>query len=147
MGRTLVLPIVLVLLTALGCSGVSTVERANLTTPVAREGYVKSHPGDTHTDHILNGEITRGMSVYEVIASWGMPNVYVVSRSKPGEQWIYYLRDRDSLSLLIYTLNFEEDTLKVWDIDQERPTGQSIVSTVELPRGTPEKETPALKRR
>jgi hypothetical protein len=135
------------LLAALGCSGVSTVEKANLTTPVAREEYANAHPGDQHNVCIRNGEITRGMSVHEVIASWGMPNVYVVSRSKPGEQWIYYLKDRDSLLLLIYTLSFADDTLSVWDIDQKRLPGQALVSTVDLPPEPPERVSPATKKR
>jgi hypothetical protein len=147
MARTPVLVTAIVLLTTLGCSGVSTVERANLTTPVSRQEYIETHPGAPYNHCILNGEITKGMSAYEVIASWGMPNVYVVSRSKPGEEWIYYLRDRDSLALLIYTLGFEDDTLRVWDIDQKRPTGGSVVTTVDLPPVPSERDPRAPKKR
>lgn len=117
------------LIASIGCSCVSTVERANRTPAACREDYVKLHPDSPHAGSIVNGEIVRGMSAQEVMASWGLPNVYVVTRTSPTEQWIYYLRDRDALTMLIYTLTFADDTLQVWDIDQKRFVGQGIVST------------------
>lgn len=119
----------IMLAASLGCSCVSTVERANRTPLACREDYVKLHPESAHGESIVSGEIVRGMSSNEVLASWGLPNVYVVTRTTPTEQWIYYLRDRDSLTMLIYTLTFADDTLQVWDIDQKRFVGQGIVST------------------
>jgi hypothetical protein len=110
------------------CSGVSTLERANLTTLESRKDYIKLHPEGVHNQSIENGEIIPGMNVHEVIASWGLPNVYVVTRTEPTEQWIYYLKDRDSLSMLIYTLTFGSDTLQTWHVDQKRYIGQGIVS-------------------
>ena len=134
-------------LVALGCSGVSNVERASLTSLEAREAYVAAHPDNVFSDCIRNGEITKGMSAYEVVASWGLPNVYAVSKSKPGERWIYYLRDKDSLSLLIYTLSFSDDTLRVWDIDQRRVRGESLVTSVDLPTEAPRDIGQPTKRR
>jgi hypothetical protein len=121
---------------SLGCSCVSTVERVNRTPMESREEYVKSHPDCTFGESILNGEIVRGMCAPEVIASWGLPNVYAVEKSSPTEQWIYYLKDRDSLTMLIYTLTFADDTLQVWDIDQKRFVGQGIVSTDDFKKET-----------
>lgn len=125
------------LVAAIGCSCVSTVERANRLPAACREDYVKLHPGCSYAESIVNGEIVRGMSSHEVIASWGLPNVYVVTRTSPTEQWIYYLRDRDALTMLIYTLTFADDTLQIWDIDQKRFVGQGIVSTDENKRVVP----------
>ncbi|MCX5754374.1 MAG: hypothetical protein NTW97_12180 [Candidatus Krumholzibacteria bacterium] len=116
---------------SIGCSCVSTVERVNRTPLAAREDYVRHHPECAHRERIANGEITRGMSAREVLASWGLPNVYVVTRTSPTEEWIYYLKDRDSLTMLIYSLTFADDTLRVWDIDQKRFVGQGIVSTAD----------------
>ncbi len=124
----LILFIGALLLTLCGCSGVSTLERANLTSLESRQEYVKLHPEGDHNDCIRNGEIISGMNMHEVIASWGLPNVYVVTRTQPTEQWIYYIKDIDSLSMFIYTLSFADDTLKVWDIDQKRFVGHGIVT-------------------
>jgi hypothetical protein len=130
----LVLSTVAMLLTSYGCSCVPTVERANLTSAASREEFTKTHPDCAHNDCIKNGEIVRGMSAHEVMASWGLPNVYIVTRTSPSEQWIYYVRDRDSLSMLIYTLGFADDTLRVWDVDQKRPVGLGIATANENPR-------------
>ena len=120
-----------------GCSCVSTVERVNRTPVACREDYVKLHPDCEHGESIVNGEIVRGMSSYEVLASWGLPNVYVVTRTSPTEEWIYYLKDRDSLTMLIYTLTFADDTLQVWDVDQKRFVGQGMASTDDMKHAVP----------
>lgn len=143
MKKVLVCSIVAMLVTGYGCSCVSTVERANITPAESREEYVKAHPEGTYNECIREGEITAGMTMHEVIASWGMPNVYVVTRTQPAEQWIYYLKDRDSLSMLIYTLSFSDDTLRVWDIDQKRFVGQGIVSYDKTGRRIPAATAPA----
>jgi hypothetical protein len=135
MRQMLAVVALLALAGVLGCSGVSTVERANLTDPMDRAGYVKSHPGDVHALFVQDGEITRGMSADEVIASWGMPNVYTLSRTEPAENWIYYVRARDSAVLVIYTLTFRADTLATWTIEQRRAIGQTVVSAFEPPTG------------
>lgn len=125
------LPVILcvaVLAAVCGCSCTSTVERANLTSAEARQQYVAVHPDCAFGDLIREGEITRGMCSHEVIASWGMPNVYVLSKKVPGEQWIYYIRDPEAASVLVYTLTFEADTLSAWDIDQKRLTGLGIAA-------------------
>jgi hypothetical protein len=125
----LVLCACLILAACIGCSCVSTVERVNRIPAVNREDYVKLHPECDHRNSIVNGEIIPGMSANEVMASWGFPNVYVVTRTSPTEEWIYYLKDRDSLTMLIYTLTFADDTLQVWDIDQKRFVGQGVISS------------------
>ena len=127
-----------ILMTSFGCSCISTVERANLTSAASREEYISSHPDGVYNDCISNGEIMYGMTAHEVIASWGLPNVYMVTRTTPSEQWIYYIKDRGSLAMLIYTLGFSDDTLRVWDIDQKRLVGQEIVSHRESDRGLPD---------
>lgn len=131
MKSVMILCVCVMLAASLGCSCVSTVERANRTSMACREDYVKLHPESAYNESILHGEIVRGMSSREVLASWGLPNVYVVTRTSPSEQWIYYLRDRDSLTMLIYSLTFADDTLQVWDVDQKRFVGQGIVATGE----------------
>ncbi len=126
----------LALVGAAGCSGVSTVERANLTNPTDRAGYARSHTGDIHALFVQDGEIAKGMSPDEVIASWGMPNVYALSRTEPAENWIYYVKAQNSAVLVIYTLTFRADTLAAWNIEQKRSIGQTVVSTFEPPPGS-----------
>jgi hypothetical protein len=143
----LILSAAALLLASFGCSCVSTVERANLTSPIAREEFVKTHPGCVHNECIKNGEIVRGMCTREVVASWGFPNVYVVTRSSSSEQWVYYVRDRDSLSLLVYTLGFSDDTLRVWEVDQKRPVGQGTITLRDEPRTLPVSTTVDARKR
>jgi hypothetical protein len=129
------------------CSRVSTLERANLTSLESRQDYIRLHPEGDHNNFIQNGEIVPGMNVHEVIASWGLPNVYVVTRMEPTEQWIYYLKDRDSLSMLIYTLRFANDSLQVWDVEQKRFVGQGIVSKDEAVPEVPISTIDAIKKK
>jgi len=110
-----------------GCSTVSTVERAELT-------------------FIKNGEIVRGMTIYDVIASWGLPNVYITGKENDNEYWIYYIGVENSNSILIYTLTFNEDTLKDWDIDQKRFIDRGIVSEVTIVDEKPIRIAPRGKR-
>jgi len=137
MKMAMILCACVVLAASFGCSCVSTVERVNRTPVACRENYVMLHPECAHGENIVNGEIVRGMGSNEVLASWGLPNVYIVTRTSPTEQWIYYLKDRDLLTMLIYTLTFADDTLQVWDVDQKRFVGQGIVSTDDTRRPTP----------
>lgn len=120
-----------------GCSGMSTVERAELTNLESREHFISSNPNSTYCENIRNGEIVRGMNIYEVIASWGLPNVYLVSQKKPRENWIYYVQDQDTRSILIYTLTFNDDLLEGWEIDMKRFVDQRVVYDPEMPLKLP----------
>jgi hypothetical protein len=126
--RVSVLLILAVLLcTCIGCSGIHQTEREDFTKPEAREKYLAANPASRHGDQIRNGEIMRGMDLYEVIASWGLPNVYLVSGEEAKEYWIYYVQQRESKSVLIYTLTFSDDSLEGWNIDQKRLDDYRIV--------------------
>ncbi len=125
--RSAHLLVVLGAIVLLGCSGVSMIERENLTRPEAREEFVVNNPGGSYNEFIRNGEIVKGMDIYEVMASWGLPNVYLVSNSEPLEHWIYYVQNEDSRSILIYTLTFDDDCLHEWDIDLKRFTDTRVV--------------------
>ncbi len=124
--------IVVLLCIAVGCSSISQTEREYFTRPEAREQYIIDHPDCTCRDQIRNGEIIRGMDIYEVIASWGLPNVYLVSKEVPKEYWIYYVQEGASKAVLIYTLTFAEDYLEGWDIDQKRFDDYRIVSDMSV---------------
>ncbi|MBN1884598.1 MAG: hypothetical protein JW876_03605 [Candidatus Krumholzibacteriota bacterium] len=127
--RTSILTVLLAsIVTGCGCAGMSTVEREYLTEPASREQYLVDHPGCAFIRHIRNGEIVRGMVFDEVMASWGLPNVYMASEGTPREYWIYYVQGEDTRSILIYTLLFHDSCLEQWEIDQKRFADTRIVS-------------------
>lgn len=104
------------------------VEREELVDLCEREDYVKKHPECRFGENILSGEIVRGMEGNEVMASWGLPNVYLLSKNGPNEYWVYYVHNEDSRSILIYTLTFnDKNNLADWDIDIKRFNGGSYV--------------------
>jgi len=113
---------------SIGCSCFSNIEREDLVDLCEREEYVKEHPECRFRDNIICGEIVRGMESDEVMASWGMPNVYLISKSSDNEYWVYYVQDENLQSVLIYTLTFNNhNNLDDWDIDIKRFTGTSYV--------------------
>ncbi len=132
MKRTICLILAMVFCAGIGCSGISHTERENFTRPEAREKYIVSHPECKHEVHIRNGEIIRGMDIYEVMASWGLPNVYLASTDEPKEFWIYYVQQKDTKTVIIYTLTFDNNCLEGWDIDQKRFDDYRIVSETKL---------------
>jgi hypothetical protein len=111
-----------------GCSCSSQIEREDFTSSESREIFIDGHPESSFQENIRYGEIVRGMNEEEVIASWGMPNVYLTSRSKDEERFIYYIQDKETNSVLVYMLDFDADhILYDWDIDQKRLSSYSIV--------------------
>lgn len=116
------------LIFASGCSCTNQVEREDFTSSSSREIYIEGHPESTFQENILNGEIIRGMNEDEVIASWGMPNVYLVSRVKDEERFVYYIQDKGANSVLVYALDFDEDNILYnWNIDEKRFSSYSLV--------------------
>ena len=127
--KKIFIPLVVIsLIVSFGCSCLSTVERENLVDICDREEYVGKNPDSRFCENILSGEIVRGMEGNEVMASWGLPNVYLVSENKSLEYWVYYVLDGDTRSILIYTLAFDDkNCLDDWDIDSKRFTGSRYV--------------------
>jgi len=111
-----------------GCSCTSQIEREDFTSSDSREIYIDGHPESAFQENIRNGEIVRGMNAEEVIASWGMPNVYLTSRARDEERFIYYIQDSEANSVLVYMLDFDADNILFsWDIDEKRLSSYSLV--------------------
>lgn len=57
---------------------------------VTPEQYVKAHPelSEKTKDHILNEQVTFGMSHEEVEASWGKP--HKINKNEKQIQWVYF---------------------------------------------------------
>ena len=117
-----------------GCSGTSRVEREEFTSSAAREIYIEGHPESAFQENIRNGEIIRGMNEDEVIASWGMPNVYLTSKVRDEERFIYYVQDREANSVLVYSLDFDGDNILYdWHIDEKRLSSYTLVGFEKSP--------------
>ncbi|MDD4857505.1 MAG: hypothetical protein PHD74_05280 [Candidatus Krumholzibacteria bacterium] len=124
------------------CATTAMVETANLTTPESRQAYIASNPASPNTQHIKNGEIAAGMSIEEVIASWGTPNVYINSRAGKMEHWIYYIPETDSDAFRELTLTFRGDTLRTW-VEDAGPSIEGGFLSPNDPRSDQPTETPS----
>jgi hypothetical protein len=117
-----------------GCSCTSQIEREDFTSSDSREIYIDGHPESVFQENIRNGEIVRGMNAEEVIASWGMPNVYLTSSARDEERFIYYIQDAEAKSVLVYMLDFDADNILFgWDIDEKRLSSYSLVDYTQPP--------------
>ena len=113
-----------------GCSGVSTVERGRFTATASRQEYCRENPDSRYLEYIGNGEIIRGMNGHEVIGSWGMPNVLLVSKDRSQKYWIYYAQNAESSSVMVFRLTFDtENVLVDWDVDMKRYANFSLVKS------------------
>lgn len=122
------------LIFASGCSCTNQIEREDFTSSDTREIFIEGHPESAFQENIRNGEIIRGMNEDEVIASWGMPNVYLSSREKNEERFVYYIQDRGTNSVLVYMLDFDTDNILYnWDIDEKRLSSYSLVGFEAVP--------------
>ncbi len=139
--------LILIILIAAGCSSISNVERADLTDNSTRQEYVNDHPEGLHNKNIVDGEITVGMNVYEVIASWGLPNVYMISSSNDKEFWVYYIAEESINGITVYTLSFEDQMLEGWDIDIKRFSGESMGLRQGVPSGLTVENPTKIKKR
>ncbi len=120
-----------------GCSCTNQIEREDFTSSDAREIFIEGHPESAFQENIRNGEIIRGMNEDEVIASWGMPNVYLTSRVREEERFIYYIQDKETNSVLVYTLDFDSDNILYdWGIDEKRLSSYGLVNYEDYPIST-----------
>ncbi|MBI4720704.1 MAG: hypothetical protein HY770_05710 [Chitinivibrionia bacterium] len=42
--------------------------------------YIRSNPEGQYNDHVLKGEVIKGMGFMGVLASWGLPNVRSITK-------------------------------------------------------------------
>jgi len=98
-----------------------------------RMEYIESNPKGQYNDHIQRGELAKGMSVIEVLASWGLPSSRQHWRSTDKESWTYYSFDPHTKDATIYELMFEARTLTKWVMHKQ----------VAAAGGVPEEQQPA----
>jgi hypothetical protein len=114
MVRALCLTVLVAMLAA--CS-----QNPQMTVPEERDQlhheYLATHPNGKYNKEIMKGEVARGMSNLEVLASWGLPSVRRMSESGDREQWMYIRLDEHSGRVIGYTLMFQDQTLSKWMYD------------------------------
>ena len=84
-----------------------------------RVEYLRNNPDGKHNRHIRNGEITKGMSVIEVLASWGLPNTRRTGQVERNEYWTYYSHDIHTDTYTSYALVFQTRVLSRWVIETD----------------------------
>lgn len=91
-----------------------------------RDDYFRTFPEGPHNDHIRRGEVVKGMSLFEVLASWGIPDARVVSEQGDRERWIYVLLDELSMDWIGYEYEFTANALIDWSTTRNVSNGLSL---------------------
>ena len=79
-----------------------------------RDDYFRTFPEGPNNDHIRRGEVVKGMTLFEVLASWGIPDARAVSAEGNKERWIYVLFDDLSMDWVGYEYEFMANALIEW---------------------------------
>jgi hypothetical protein len=108
-----------------------------------RQDYVSAHPDGVYNDHILNGEVVKGMNLMEVLASWGLPNSRRHSESGSLEYWFFISQDKEMGMVRRYELVFQDQLLHDWDVVMSSTAGgyQSKESSDHITLGDGEQST------
>ena len=115
-------------------TGCATTPPSRTETPAIRDlrdDYFRTFPEGPNNDHIMRGEIVKGMSLFEVLASWGIPDARVVAAEGNRESWFYVLLDDLSLDWICYEYEFNGNSLVEWTTTRNVSNG--------LPLETPER--------
>lgn len=100
------------------CAHVPRMQTDNLQTESLRTEYLQSHPKGPHNAQIVRGEISKGMDLMEVLASWGVPERRFAQSTKSREAWLYTIRDPHNLDYMSYELVFVDRVLSSWTLDR-----------------------------
>lgn len=83
-----------------------------------RDEYLRDNPNGAFNQHIVRGEVVKGMSIIDVLAAWGMPEKRMWDGPTNKESWVYASRDEYSHDYLVYELIFENRKLSHWSINR-----------------------------
>jgi hypothetical protein len=116
-----------------------------------RQDYVNAHPQGTYNDHILSGEVVKGMNLMEVLASWGLPNSRRHSESGSYEYWFFISQDRESGMVRRYELVFQDQMLHDWNVVLDNKAGgyqsQDVSEHITLGDGEQSAKSTVLKKK
>jgi hypothetical protein len=108
------------------CAHVPRMSNENQDTANLRAKYLREHPNSPYNQQIMRGEVTAGMDVTEVLASWGVPERRIGKPSNKQECWIYTVRDDHNENSVVYELVFVDRVLSRWIFDR-RTTGSGVL--------------------
>lgn len=83
-----------------------------------RSDYLHNHPTGQYNEHIVKGEVVKGMNPVEVLASWGAPDSRLRIPAKNVEYWRYVAQDDLSNDWVLYTFTFEKRHLVTWEMSR-----------------------------
>ena len=112
---------------AASCSHAPRLATVPATRDDLRVEYLRNNPDGKHNRHIRKGEVTRGMSVIEVLASWGLPNTRRAGGAERHEYWTYYSHDKHTDTYTSYALVFETRVLLRWVIESNINSYDALV--------------------
>lgn len=118
-----------------------------------RHDYLRSNPQGRYNEFIRRGEVVKGMTYVEVLASWGFPESRLRIPTRDLEYWRYVTRDAASRDWIQYTFVFEGNALFEWEMIRHQSKGRAMAQIefedpVEMPVDTriPLEPSAALKR-
>jgi hypothetical protein len=123
---------------AIGCSTALPSRQETPEIASLRADYMKEFPDGPNNDHIRRGEVVKGMSLYEVLASWGIPDRRLVA-DNGHERWVYVLIDDLSMDWVCYEYDFRNNALSDWTTARSNTNGFALdapghhVSAMALP--------------
>jgi len=95
-----------------------------------RSEYFTSNPDSPYRDAVNHGTIVAGMGRFDVLASWGRPNIRS-SDSADQEKWTYFDVDSESGDAIEYNLLFQDGSLDRWKTRTVKNTGMAYRSKTE----------------
>jgi len=114
--------VVVTLALAASCSQLPASHRSDEHTTSIRAEYLQNHPDGKYNAYIAEGRVVKGMSVVEVLASWGLPNARRSVAQENSEFWTYYAKDEQTQQIVSYELVFQTKVLAKWVVHAESQT-------------------------
>lgn len=144
---------VVTLVLAASCSQLPASNRSDEHTTGIRTEYLQNHPDGKYNNYIADGRVVKGMSVVEVLASWGLPNARRAAAKENSEFWTYYAKDEQTQQVVSYELVFLSRVLSKWVVHAESQTAlgsnqlipsetPTIQETLQLGGGTGDESSP-----
>jgi hypothetical protein len=123
---------------ALCAGGCATAPPSRTETPAISElraDYFKEFPNSPNNDHVRRGEIVKGMSLYEVLASWGIPDRRLAT-ADGHERWVYVIQDDLSMDWVAYEYDFRNNAVVDWSATRSNAKGLTLDTEDDRPGAT-----------
>lgn len=116
MRHTNVLPTVVLVTIAFAtsCSHSPRLVRESGQVDAFRSQYLLHHPDDPYKKQIVNSQVRKDMSMMQVLAAWGLPNVRSEVAKNGCETWTYFAVEESTREVVGYQLVFDKNRLCHW---------------------------------